>query len=84
MTSKSPPLDILVRTSGVKRLSDFLLWQVILSLNVFFTFVHIYRFQCCENTQIQFSNTFWPDFGLFDFVPILLDYQWKVWRTSIL
>ena len=24
----SPPLDILIRTSGVKRLSDFLLWQV--------------------------------------------------------
>jgi hypothetical protein len=29
-TSKgnSPPLDILVRTSGVKRLSDYMLWQV--------------------------------------------------------
>ncbi|MBW0521297.1 hypothetical protein O181_061012 [Austropuccinia psidii MF-1] len=26
-TSHSPPLDILVRTSGVSRLSDFLLWQ---------------------------------------------------------
>ncbi len=24
----SPPLDIIVRTSGVKRLSDFFLWQV--------------------------------------------------------
>ena len=24
----SPPLDILIRTSGVKRLSDYLLWQV--------------------------------------------------------
>jgi ditrans,polycis-polyprenyl diphosphate synthase len=30
MTSKvgSPPLNILIRTSGVKRLSDYLLWQV--------------------------------------------------------
>jgi undecaprenyl diphosphate synthase len=26
--SGSPPLDILIRTSGVKRLSDFFLWQV--------------------------------------------------------
>ena len=34
MTSlgNSPPLDILIRTSGVKRLSDFLLWQVSLIL----------------------------------------------------
>lgn len=30
MTSRvnSPPVDILIRTSGVKRLSDFLTWQV--------------------------------------------------------
>jgi len=53
----SPPLDILVRTSGVKRLSDFMLWQ------------------CSEDTQLQFSSIFWPDFGLFDFVPVILDYQ---------
>ncbi|TCD66805.1 cis-prenyltransferase [Steccherinum ochraceum] len=55
----SPPLDILVRTSGVKRLSDYLLWQ------------------CSENTQIQFSSAYWPDFGLWDFLPILLDFQRK-------
>ncbi|RDB22883.1 Dehydrodolichyl diphosphate synthase complex subunit SPAC4D7.04c [Hypsizygus marmoreus] len=59
----SPPLDILIRTSGVKRLSDFLLWQ------------------CCENTQLQFTTTYWPNFGLLDFVPIILDYQLKVWRS---
>ncbi|KAH9460376.1 hypothetical protein MJO28_003958 [Puccinia striiformis f. sp. tritici] len=29
-TSHSPPLDILIRTSGVSRLSDFLLWQTTL------------------------------------------------------
>ncbi|KAF9450262.1 Di-trans-poly-cis-decaprenylcistransferase [Macrolepiota fuliginosa MF-IS2] len=61
----SPPLDILVRTSGVQRLSDYLLWQ------------------CCENTQIQFTPTYWPNFGLFDFIPIILDYQRKIWSRRI-
>ncbi|KAF8909960.1 Di-trans-poly-cis-decaprenylcistransferase [Mucidula mucida] len=57
----SPPLDIIVRTSGVKRLSDFFLWQ------------------SSENVQVQFCSAYWPDFGLFDFIPIILDYQRKVW-----
>ncbi|TEB39390.1 dehydrodolichyl diphosphate synthetase [Coprinellus micaceus] len=61
----SPPLDILIRTSGVKRLSDFLLWQ------------------CCEDTQIQYTDTYWPDFGLRELVPILLDYQRREWRKQI-
>ncbi|KAF9006982.1 Decaprenyl diphosphate synthase-like protein [Cyathus striatus] len=61
----SPPLDILVRTSGVKRLSDYMLWQ------------------CCEATQLQFSSTYWPDFGLLDFVPIILDFQLKVWSHRL-
>ncbi|KZT23921.1 Di-trans-poly-cis-decaprenylcistransferase [Neolentinus lepideus HHB14362 ss-1] len=60
----STPPDVLVRTSGVKRLSDFLLWQ------------------CCEDTQIQFTATYWPDFGLLDFIPIILDYQRKVWSRA--
>ncbi|KAI0748339.1 Di-trans-poly-cis-decaprenylcistransferase [Daedaleopsis nitida] len=60
----SPPLDILIRTSGVKRLSDYLLWQ------------------CSEDTQLQFSSTYWPEFGLWDFVPIILDYQRKVWSKA--
>ncbi|KAJ3576233.1 hypothetical protein NP233_g557 [Leucocoprinus birnbaumii] len=61
----TPPLDVLVRTSGVKRLSDFMLWQ------------------CCENTQIQFSPKYWPDFGLWDFIPIILDYQRKIYSRRI-
>ncbi|KAJ7287238.1 Decaprenyl diphosphate synthase-like protein [Mycena rebaudengoi] len=61
----SPPLDILVRTSGVKRLSDFLLWQ------------------CSENTQIHFCKAYWPEFGFFDLVPVLLAYQRKIWGWKI-
>ncbi|KAI0784353.1 dehydrodolichyl diphosphate synthetase [Abortiporus biennis] len=57
----SPPLDILIRTSGVKRLSDYLLWE------------------CSENTQIQFLSCYWPDIGLWDLIPIILEYQRKVW-----
>jgi len=62
--SGSPPLDILIRTSGVKRLSDYLLWQ------------------CSEDTQIQFTSAYWPDFGLWDFLPILLDFQRKAWYDN--
>ncbi|KAJ3152951.1 hypothetical protein HDU86_005406 [Geranomyces michiganensis] len=36
MTGGDPPLDVLVRTSGEKRLSDFLLWQVTKSCRVHF------------------------------------------------
>ncbi|KAF8191505.1 Decaprenyl diphosphate synthase-like protein [Mycena galopus ATCC 62051] len=61
----SPPLDILIRTSGVKRLSDFLLWQ------------------CSENTQIHFTKGYWPEFGLWDFVPVILDYQRKIWSRRL-
>jgi len=57
----SRPVDILVRTSGTYRLSDFMLWQV------------------NENVQIHFSPTYWPDFGLRDFVPLLLAFQRKAW-----
>ncbi|KAF8548173.1 Di-trans-poly-cis-decaprenylcistransferase [Imleria badia] len=35
--------------------------------------------QCCEHTQIHMVDTPWPEFGLFDLVPIILEYQLKVW-----
>ena len=38
--------------------------------------------QCCEDTQLQFSPTYWPDFGLWDFVPIVLDYQRRAWAAQ--
>jgi ditrans,polycis-polyprenyl diphosphate synthase len=61
--SGSPPLDILVRTSGVSRLSDFLLWQ------------------SHKDVQLQFSPVYWPEFGLKELAPILLDFQRRVWSS---
>ena len=59
MTADAPPLDLLVRTSGVERLSDFMLWQ------------------CHENTSIVFLKCLWPDFDLWQFLPVLVEWQWQ-------
>ena len=58
-TAGLPPLELLVRTSGVERLSDFLLWQ------------------CHQNTEIVFLDTLWPEFDLWTFLPVLVEWQWK-------
>ncbi|CAG8507045.1 905_t:CDS:2 [Ambispora leptoticha] len=56
-TNGCPPLEILIRTSGETRLSDFLLWQ------------------CHEKCNIHFVNCYWPEFSLWEMLPIILDYQ---------
>ncbi|PQE12322.1 dehydrodolichyl diphosphate synthase protein [Rutstroemia sp. NJR-2017a BVV2] len=58
-TAGDPPLDLLVRTSGVNRLSDFMLWQ------------------CHEETEIVFLDCLWPEFDLWQFLPVLVEWQWK-------
>jgi ditrans,polycis-polyprenyl diphosphate synthase len=58
-TARDPPLDLLVRTSGVKRLSDFMLWQ------------------CHEDTEIVFLDCLWPEFDLRQFLPVLVEWQWR-------
>lgn len=54
----TPPLDLLIRTSGVERLSDFMLWQ------------------CHQETEIVFLKCMWPEFDLWHFFPVLLEWQW--------
>ncbi len=58
-TAGCPPLDMFVRTSGVERLSDFMLWQ------------------CHQDTQIFFLKCFWPEFDLWHFLPVLVEWQWR-------
>lgn len=59
LTGGAPPLDLLIRTSGVERLSDFMLWQ------------------CHENTSIVFLKCLWPEFDLWQFLPVLVEWQWQ-------
>ncbi len=33
--------------------------------------------QCHENTHIFFLKCFWPEFDLWHFVPVLLEWQWR-------
>lgn len=63
-TSVAPPLDLLIRTSGVQRLSDFMLWQ------------------CHETTEIRFLECLWPEFDLWHFLPVLVEWQWKQRRRN--
>ncbi|KAL8863256.1 MAG: hypothetical protein Q9178_000631 [Gyalolechia marmorata] len=58
-TAGLPPLELLIRTSGVERLSDFMLWQ------------------SHENTDIVFLKCLWPEFDLWQFLPVLVEWQWR-------
>lgn len=58
-TASDPPLDILIRTSGVERLSDFMLWQ------------------SHQDTRIVFLDVLWPEFDLWQFLPVLWEWQWR-------
>ncbi|KAL3426680.1 di-trans,poly-cis-decaprenylcistransferase [Phlyctema vagabunda] len=58
-TAGDPPLDLLIRTSGVNRLSDFMLWQ------------------CHEDTKLVFLDCLWPEFDLWQFLPVLVEWQWQ-------
>jgi ditrans,polycis-polyprenyl diphosphate synthase len=63
-TGTNPPLDLLVRTSGVERLSDFMLWQ------------------CHDGTEIVFLDCLWPEFDMWTFLPVLVEWQWRARRKQ--
>jgi hypothetical protein len=70
-TWDSPPLDILVRTSGEARLSEFMLWQACQPSQV-----------CCRGcglrrvpVQVEIVDVLWPEFGFKQLLPMILRYQ---------
>lgn len=73
---QSGKLDVLVRTSNVKRLSDFMMWQV-------GAWARCSSPQSNKDTQLHFVKTYWPEFGLTDMLPILLGWQQKAWLRSV-
>lgn len=63
-TWDSPPLEILVRTSGESRLSEFLMWQVCRQNR-----------ETGRLVQVHILDALWPEFGFNHLVPIILKYQ---------
>jgi undecaprenyl diphosphate synthase len=51
-----PPLELVVRTSGEVRVSNFLLWQL-------------------AYAELHLTDTLWPDFGEYDLLVALDDFQ---------
>ena len=60
------PVDLFVRTSGEQRVSEFLTWQLTGIKKNGDSFAPI----------IHFTKKLWPELSFFDFVLILLDYQY--------
>lgn len=63
-TWDSPPLEILVRTSGESRLSEFLMWQVCRRNK-----------ESGRLVQVHILDALWPEFGFGHLIPIVLKYQ---------
>lgn len=63
-TWDSPPLEILVRTSGESRLSEFLMWQVCRKNR-----------ETGRLVQVHILDALWPEFGFKHLIPIILKYQ---------
>lgn len=63
-TWDSPPLEILVRTSGEARLSEFLMWQVCRRNR-----------GSGQLVQVHILDALWPEFSFKHLLPIILKYQ---------
>lgn len=82
-THPGPSLDLLVRTSGEWRLSEFLIWQATAGPDDLGDAAVVDGDGPPDTRprppQLAFVNTLWPSFGLYQFVYLLLQYQLAVW-----
>lgn len=60
-TNPAPPLDLLVRTSGELRLSEFLTWQITSPTK--------------RRPYLVFLDALWPSFNFLNYIYVLLRYQ---------
>ncbi|KAH9440728.1 hypothetical protein MJO28_003651 [Puccinia striiformis f. sp. tritici] len=95
-TTHTPPLDMLVRSSGVNRISDYLLWQLIINSTKYVenyeqesdgeigreNWVKLDR-NIVEGAAYHIVPTHWPNFGMDDMVPIILKWQLGEFRKYL-
>ncbi|EFP86585.2 cis-prenyltransferase [Puccinia graminis f. sp. tritici] len=95
-TTHTPPLDMLVRSSGVNRISDYLLWQLIINSTRYVknneeettddwgnhTPIKLDR-NIVEGAAYHIVPTHWPNFGMDDMVPIILKWQLGEFRKYL-
>lgn len=73
--------DLLVRTSGEVRLSDFMIWQVV--CNVFIRHKYISRIVIYDipidfqvsNTCLYFTSVLWPEFRIWHLLTAIINFQ---------
>lgn len=81
-TGDSPPPDLVIRTSGEVRLSDFLLWQVNLTKLLIWLFTDCISYGVIVFVLLQssysclcFQDVLWPEFSIWNFFSAILSYQ---------
>jgi len=96
-TTPAPPLDMLVRSSGVNRISDFLLWQLMINTSKDVKENDERKSKdeggrssplnletgIVEGAAYHIVPSHWPSFGMADMVPILLKWQLGEVRKSL-
>ncbi|KAH8265077.1 hypothetical protein KR038_011254 [Drosophila bunnanda] len=80
-TRHSPPPDLVFRTSGETRLSDFMMWQVSAAPIKISSSIGFILFQL-STSVLYFSNVLWPQITFWHFLASILAYQRDRWQLD--